>query len=47
MMECVKEFWEAIDGVGEVFNVKDEYVTLECKDASELNERVSREEVKK
>ena len=45
--ECIKEFWEEIGGVGEVFEVRDSCVTLERKDAAELDERIRREEVDK
>ena len=38
----VKEFWEEIGGVGEVFDVRERCVTLERKDADVLNERISR-----
>lgn len=34
-------------GVGEVFDVKEGCVTLEMKDANELNEKISREEIEK
>ena len=47
MKECIKEFWEDIGGVGEVFDVREGCVTMERKDADELNERISREEVEK
>ena len=47
MKKAVKEFWEEIGGVGEVFVVKEECVTLERKNADELNERISREEVER
>ena len=43
----VKEFWEEIGGVGEVSEVREGCVTLERKNADELNERISREEVEK
>ena len=44
MRRAIKEFWEEIGGVGEVFDVDE---GLERKDADELNERISREEVEK
>ena len=43
----IKEFWEDIGNVGEVFEVREGALTLERKDANELNERISREEVEK
>ena len=43
--ESIKEFWEDIGGVGEVLEVRERCFTLERKDANELNERISREEV--
>ncbi|MPD05772.1 hypothetical protein E2C01_101536 [Portunus trituberculatus] len=42
MRRTIKEFWEEIGGVGEVFDVGEGRVTLERKDADELNERISR-----
>ncbi|MPC93382.1 hypothetical protein E2C01_088508 [Portunus trituberculatus] len=47
MKKVIKDFWEEIGGVGEVLDVKEGCVTLERKDADELNERISREEVEK
>ena len=44
---AIKEFWEEIGGVGQVFSVREGCVTLERKDADELNERISREEVER
>ena len=46
MKECIKNFWENIGGMSETFEVREECVTLERKEAGELNERISREEVK-
>ncbi|KAK3886627.1 hypothetical protein Pcinc_009274 [Petrolisthes cinctipes] len=45
--KAIKEFWENIGGVGEVTDVRGENVTLEWKDAEELNVRISREEVER
>ena len=47
MKESVKEFWEEIGGVGEVLDVREGCVSMERKDASELNVRISREEVER
>ncbi|MPC63693.1 hypothetical protein E2C01_057795 [Portunus trituberculatus] len=44
MRRVIKEFWEEIGGVDEVFGVREGCVTLERKDADEMNERISREE---
>ena len=45
MKVAIKEFWEDIGGVGEELNVRVDCVTLERKDANELNEEISRDEV--
>ena len=47
MRKAVKEFWEEIGGVGGVFDAREGCVTLERKNANELNERISREEVER
>ena len=47
MKVSIREFWEDVGGVGEVFDVRAECVTLERKDANELNERISKQEVEK
>ncbi|XP_050718462.1 uncharacterized protein LOC126999703 [Eriocheir sinensis] len=47
MRESIREFWEEIGGVGEVFGVREGCVTMERKDANELNGRISREEVER
>ena len=47
MKEAVKMFWEDIGGVGEVFHARGECLTLERKDAGELDEWISIDEVKK
>ena len=47
MRKAVKEFWEEIGGVDEVFDIREGCVTLERKNADELNERISREEVER
>ena len=46
MREAIKQFWEEVGGVGEVFDVRERCVTLERKDADVLNERISREVMK-
>ena len=38
---------EEVGGLGEVFGAREEYVTLDNKNAYELNEKISREEVEK
>ena len=45
--ESIKEFWEDIGGVGEVFQVREGCLTLERKDVDDLNNRISREEGEK
>ena len=45
--EAVKEFWEEIGGVGEVFDARDECLTLERRDTGDLDEWISTDEVKK
>ena len=47
IQEAVKMFWEDIGGVGEVFDARGECLTLERKDAGELDEWISIDEVKK
>ncbi|KAK4328209.1 hypothetical protein Pmani_001329 [Petrolisthes manimaculis] len=47
MRKAIKELWENIGGVGEVTDIRGENVTLEWKDAEELNVRISREEVER
>ena len=46
-IKLIKEFWEITGGVGESFNMREGSVMLERKDAEELNEPISREEVEK
>ena len=43
----IKRFWEEIGGIGEEYEVREDCVTLERKDADALNERISREEVER
>ncbi|XP_063857805.1 uncharacterized protein LOC135099405 isoform X1 [Scylla paramamosain] len=45
--EAIKGFWEEVGGVGEMFSVREECVTLERKNADELDERISRDEVER
>ncbi|MPC70509.1 hypothetical protein E2C01_064759 [Portunus trituberculatus] len=45
--EAIRQFWEEVDGVGEVLGVRDGCVTLQRKNADELNERISKEEVER
>ena len=47
MKDAIKEFWEEDGGVGEVYDVGAECVTLERMDANELKERTNRKEVVK
>ena len=47
MREAIGEFWEEIGSVNEVLNIREDCLTLESKDANELNERISREEVER
>ena len=47
MKDAIKQFWEEIGGVGEVFDVRTDRITLERKNADELNKRISRDEVEK
>ena len=47
MREAIRQFWEEVGGVGEVFDVREGCVTLERKNADELDVRISREEVEK
>ncbi|MPC58692.1 hypothetical protein E2C01_052699 [Portunus trituberculatus] len=47
MRRVIKEFWKEIGGAGEVLDVREGYVTMERKDADEMNERISREEMEK
>lgn len=45
MKNAIKEPWERIRGVDEVSDVREESITLETKDAEELNEKIRTEEV--
>ena len=47
--DAIRQFYEEVGGVGEVLgaSARDEYATLERKNADVLNERISREEVEK
>ncbi|MPC47097.1 hypothetical protein E2C01_040832 [Portunus trituberculatus] len=45
--EVIRQFWEEMGGVGEVFGVREGCVTLERKNAGELNEKISKEEVER
>ena len=45
--ETIRQFWEEVDGGGEVLHMKQVCVTVERKNADELNERISREELEK
>ncbi|MPC31567.1 hypothetical protein E2C01_024861 [Portunus trituberculatus] len=45
--EAIGQFWEEVGGVGEMFGVREGYVRLERKNADELNERISKEVVKR
>lgn len=46
LCHSITEVWKEVEGVGKVFDVRAEFVTLERKDANELNERISREKLK-
>ena len=45
MKESVKEFWEEVGGVGQVYDVRENCITLESTESNELNEIISKEEV--